>query len=98
MVGRVPCINGGGVHEPAEKNCESQTQLYGAIQIIRDTFLAYFRPPSSMCPLVTLAQTLPPAGDTVTNPPPLECHVLFEWPLMTSLRPPKFVRYNRGLS
>jgi len=30
----------------------------GAIQIIRDTFLAYFRPPPSpMCHLVTLART-----------------------------------------
>jgi hypothetical protein len=27
----------------------------GAIQIIRDTFLAYFRPPSPMCHLVTQA-------------------------------------------
>ncbi len=29
----------------------------GAIQIIRDTFLAYFRLPSPMCHLVTLTQT-----------------------------------------
>ncbi len=30
---------------------------YGTIQIIRDTCLAYFRPPSPMCHLLTLART-----------------------------------------
>ncbi len=37
----------------------------GAIQIILDTFLAYFRPPCVIW---------------WHWPPPLECHVLFEWP------------------
>ncbi len=32
----------------------------GAIQIIRDTFLAYFRPPSPIGHLVTLSHTPPP--------------------------------------
>jgi len=36
------------------------TSVLGAIQIIRDTFLAYFRPPLALCHLVTLAQTHPP--------------------------------------
>jgi hypothetical protein len=34
--------------------------MLGAIQIIRDTFLAYFRPPSPLCHLVTQARTPPP--------------------------------------
>ncbi len=45
--------------EVSTKNNEAH--LYGAIQIIRDTFLAYFRPPPSpMYHLVTLTWTTPP--------------------------------------
>ncbi len=40
----------------------------GAIEIILDTFLAYFRPP---LPHVSF-------GDTVTNPTTIECHVLLQ--------------------
>ncbi len=41
--------------------------LLGAIQIIRDTFSAYFRPPSPMCLLVTQAWTPgPPPAPVVT--------------------------------
>jgi hypothetical protein len=37
---------------------EFDCMMLGAIQIIRDTFLAYIRPPSPMCHLVTLARLL----------------------------------------
>ncbi len=39
------------------------SQRLGTIQIIRDTFLAYFRSPSPMCHLLTLARPSPPPCD-----------------------------------
>ncbi len=42
-----------------------QTNVSGAFQIILDTFLAYFRPSSSMCHLVT--QAWPPPNVTRQN-------------------------------
>jgi len=49
-------------------NLEYSQTLLGAIQIICDTFLAYFRPPlSPMCHLVTLALILPRHDCVLSN-------------------------------
>jgi len=77
--------------------CVEDLNHTGAIQIIHDTFLAYFKPPVTEKCHVTfwLTSSVPHVlfGNS-DHTPSLECHVLFEWhlkPIFEALFKPKFL-------